>query len=198
MTGSRVLVHRSVADAYRKRLAELLERVVLGPADQEASAMGPLVDHAAVARIDGIIEAAAKYATIVVRGGRPADPALAKGAFYRPAMLEPEALDVPLVQDEIFGPVLTFEVFADEDDAVRRANGTMYGLAAAVFTKDVDRAARVARRLKAGTVWTNGWGVLSDAVEEGGFKASGIGRMRGTRAMEEFQEIKTSFLVYRT
>jgi acyl-CoA reductase-like NAD-dependent aldehyde dehydrogenase len=198
MTGSRVLVQRSVADAYRERLAELLDRVVLGPADEEASQMGPLVDHAAVTRIDGIIEAARTYAKILVRGGRPADARLAGGAFYRPAMLEPESLDVPLVQDEIFGPVLSFETFADEDDAVTRANGTMYGLAAAVFTKDVDRAARVVRRLKAGTVWTNGWGVLSDAVEEGGFKASGIGRMRGARAMEEYQEIKTSFLVYRS
>jgi len=108
-----------------------------------------------------------------------------------------EALDVPLVQDEISGPVLSFEPFADEDDAVKRANATIYGLAAAVFTKDIDRAARVVRRLKAGTVWTNGWGVLSDAVEEGGFKSSGLGRMRGVRAMEEFQENKTHFLVHR-
>lgn len=197
MTGSRVLVQRSVADAYRKRLAELLERVVLGPADQETSEMGPLVDHAAVARLERIVEGASKYAKVLVRGGRPTDAALAKGAFLRPAMLEPETLEAPLVQDELFGPVLSFEPFADEDDAVRRANGTIYGLAAAVFTKDVDRAARVVRRLKAGTVWTNGWGVLSDAVEEGGFKGSGIGRMRGTRAMEEFQEIKTHFLIHR-
>lgn len=198
MTGSRVLVQQSVADAYRKRLTALLERVVLGPADQETSEMGPLVDHAAVGRLEHIVEAASKLAKVLVRGGRPADPALAKGAFFRPAMLEPETLDAPLVQDELFGPVLCFEPFTDEDDAVRRANATIYGLAAAVFTKDVDRAARVVRRLKAGTVWTNGWGVLSDAVEEGGFKGSGIGRMRGTRAMEEFQEIKTHFLVSRT
>lgn len=196
MTGSRVLVQRSVADAYRRRLAELLEKVVVGPADQEASEMGPLVNHAAVDRIERFVRAAAKYAKVVVPGGRPRDAALAKGAFYRPAMLECEALDVPLVQEEIFGPVLSFEAFGDEDDAVKRANATIYGLAAAVFTKDVDRAARVVRRVKAGTVWTNGWGVLSDAVEEGGFKGSGIGRMRGARAMEEFQEIKTHFLVH--
>jgi betaine-aldehyde dehydrogenase len=121
---------------------------------------------------------------------------LGKGAFYRPAMLESEAVDVPLIQDEIFGPALSFETFKDEADAVKRAKATVYGLAAGVFTKDVDRAARVARKVKAGTVWTNGWGVLSDAVEEGGFKGSGIGRLRGPRAMEEFQEIKTHFLVH--
>jgi len=92
--------------------------------------------------------------------------------------------------------VLSFEPFADEDDALKRANATIYGLAAAVFTKDIDRAARVVRKVKAGTIWTNGWFVLSDAVEEGGFKGSGIGRARGARAMEEFQEIKTHFLVH--
>jgi betaine-aldehyde dehydrogenase len=196
MTGSRVLVQRSVAGAYRKRLVELLEQVVLGPADSESSEMGPLIDHAAVDRVDGIVNTAAKYAKVLVAGGRPSDPALAKGAFYRPAMLEANALDVPLIQEEIFGPVLSFETFADEDDAVRLANATIYGLAAAVFTNDIARSARVVRRLKVGTVWTNGWSVLSDAVEEGGFKSSGIGRMRGERAMEEFQEIKTHFLVY--
>jgi acyl-CoA reductase-like NAD-dependent aldehyde dehydrogenase len=108
-------------------------------------------------------------------------------------MLETEALDVPLVQEEIFGPVLSFETFTTEDEAIVRANATVFGLAAALFTKDVDRAQRVARAIKAGTVWTNTWGVLSDAFEEGGFKHSGIGRARGLRAMEEFQEVKTQF-----
>jgi acyl-CoA reductase-like NAD-dependent aldehyde dehydrogenase len=102
-------------------------------------------------------------------------------------------LDVPLVQEEIFGPVLSFETFATEKEAIARANATIYGLAAAIFTKDLDRAQRVARAIKAGTVWTNTWGVgaLNDAFEEGGFKYSGIGRARGARAMEEFQEVKT-------
>ncbi|WP_298372391.1 aldehyde dehydrogenase family protein [uncultured Bradyrhizobium sp.] len=196
MTGSRVLVQRSVAETYRARLSELLGNLIVGPADQEASEMGPLIDNVSVDRIDGIVEAAAKYAKVLVRGGRPADAALAKGAFYRPAMLETERLDVPLIQEEIFGPVLSFETFEGEAEAIARANATTYGLAAAVFTKDIDRAARVVRRLKAGTVWTNGWGILSNTVEEGGFKNSGTGRMRGARAMEEFQEIKTHFFSF--
>ena len=103
-------------------------------------------------------------------------------------MLESEALDVPLIQEEIFGPVLSFETFATENEAIARANATIFGLAAAVFTKDIDRAQRVARALKAGTVWTNTWGILNDAFEEGGFKHSGIGRARGQRAMEEFRK----------
>ena len=197
MTGSRVLVQRSVADAWRQRIASLLTQVVVGRADDPKSQMGPVIDRANVERIDRIVEDARRYARIIVRGGPIVDGPLAVGAFYRPAMLETEALDVPLVQDEIFGPVLSFETFATEDEAITRANATVFGLAAALFTKDFDRAHRVARAVKAGTVWTNTWGALSDAFEEGGFKYSGIGRARGLRAMEEFQEVKTQFRAVR-
>ena len=195
MTGSRVLVQRSVADAWRDRIAALLEKVVVGRADDMNCEMGPLIDRANVQRIDRLVEDAKRYARIIVRGGPIAEGPLAAGAFYRPSMLEAEALDVPLIQEEIFGPVLSFETFATEDDAITRANATIFGLAAAIFTKDVDRAQRVARAIKAGTVWTNTWGILSDAFEEGGFKDSGIGRSRGLRAMEEFQEVKTHIRV---
>jgi betaine-aldehyde dehydrogenase len=197
MTGSRVLVQRSVADAWRERIASLLEKVVVGRADDPNSQMGPVIDKANVERIDRIVKDASRYARIIVRGGPIVDGPLAVGAFYRPAMLETEALDVPLVQEEIFGPVLSFETFANEDEAIARANATIYGLAAAVFTKDVDRAQRVARAIKAGTVWINTWGLVNDAFEEGGFKYSGIGRARGLRAMEEFQEVKTQIRAVR-
>jgi acyl-CoA reductase-like NAD-dependent aldehyde dehydrogenase len=195
MTGSRVLVERSVADAWRKRLASLVERIAVGRADELNSEVGPLIDRANVARIDRLVEDAKRYARILVRGGPIVDGPLASGAFYRPSMLETEALEVPLVQEEIFGPVLSFETFATEDEAIARANATIFGLAAAIFTKDVDRAHRVTRAIKAGTVWTNAWGILNDAFEEGGFKSSGIGRARGLRAMEEFQEVKTQIRV---
>src|SRR6201987_1787713 len=197
MTGSRVLVQRSVADAWRERIAFLLEKVVVGRADDPNSQMGPVIDKANVDRIDRLVEDARRYARIIVRGGPIVDGPLSVGAFYRPAMLETEALDVPLIQEEIFGPVLSFETFATEEEAITRANATVFGLAAAIFTKDLDRAQRVARAIKAGTVWTNTWGVggLNDAFEEGGFKYSGIGRARGARAMEEFQEVKTQIRV---
>ena len=195
MTGSRVLVHRSVADAWRERIASLLEKVVVGRADDPNSQMGPVIDKASVERIDRIVQDASRYARIIVRGGPIVDGPLAAGAFYRPSMLETEALDVPLIQEELFGPVLTFETFTTEDEAITRANATVFGLAAAVFTKDVDRAQRVAHAIKAGTVWINTWGLVNDAFEEGGFKYSGIGRARGARAMEEFQEVKTQIRV---
>ena len=195
MTGSRVLVERSVADAWRERIASLLEKVVVGRADDPNSQMGPVIDKANVERIDRIVQDASRYARIIVRGGPIVDGPLAAGAFYRPSMLETGALDVPLIQEEIFGPVLSFETFTTKDEAITRANATVFGLAAAVFTKDVDRAQRVAHVVKAGTVWINTWGLIHDAFEEGGFKQSGIGRARGARAMEEFQEVKTQIRV---
>src|SRR4029077_1611901 len=97
--------------------------------------------------------------------------------------------------EEIFGPVLSFETFANEAEAIARANATIYGLDAAVFHKDVDRDQRDAHAHAAGTVWINTWGLVNDAFEEGGFKYSGIGRARGVRAMEEFQEVKTQIRV---
>jgi acyl-CoA reductase-like NAD-dependent aldehyde dehydrogenase len=191
MAGSRILVQRGVADQVRDQLGELLKRVVVGPGEEASSTMGPLIDDAAVARVDRLVADAAGYATVIVRGGPVTDGPLASGAFYRPSLIEVEDLRAPIVQQEIFGPVATFEVFDTEEDAVQRANATEFGLAAGVFTRDVDRARRVSRRIDAGTVWTNTWMAINDGFEEGGYKQSGIGRLRGPRGLAEFQQIKT-------
>jgi acyl-CoA reductase-like NAD-dependent aldehyde dehydrogenase len=191
MTGSRVLVQHGVAAQVRDRLAELLGRVRLGPGLSPDTDMGPVIDKAAVQRIDAAVEAAMAYAKPIVRGGPALDPPLAEGAFYRPALLEVEDVTAPIVREEVFGPVATFEVFSEESDAISRANATDLGLAAAVFTRDGDRARRVSREIQAGTVWTNAWAVLDDAFPEGGYKQSGVGRLRGALALTEFQEAKT-------
>jgi acyl-CoA reductase-like NAD-dependent aldehyde dehydrogenase len=191
MAGSRILVQRRIADQVRERLAEQLTRVVLGSGEEENTQMGPLIDSAAVARVDRIVEDSASYAKVIVRGGPVTDGPLASGAFYRPSLIEVEDLDAPIIQQEIFGPVATFEVFHDENDAIHRANATEFGLAAAVFTRDVDRARRVSRKINAGTVWTNTWFTMNAGFEEGGYKQSGMGRLRGARGLAEFQEIKT-------
>jgi betaine-aldehyde dehydrogenase len=190
-TGSRVLVQRGLADELRTRLAAALEAVRVGPAEDPTTQLGPLIDRAAVARVDGIVEDAASYAKVVVRGGPVTDPALAGGAFFRPALLEVARLDVPLVQQEVFGPVQTFEIFEDEADAIQRANATDFGLAAALYTHDDFRARRVGRELRFGGVWVNTWGSMSEHFEQGGFKQSGIGVLCGPSAIGEFQNIKT-------
>ncbi|WP_394940971.1 aldehyde dehydrogenase family protein [Psychromicrobium sp. YIM B11713] len=190
MTGSRILVQDGIAGALRTRLVEALEAVKIGPGDDPSSDMGPVIDRANAERIDRAIEDASRYATPLRRGGIPKDPALQRGAYILPSLLEVEDTSSDLVQREIFGPVATFEVFGTEEEAIERANATEYGLAAGIWTRDVDLPRRVGREIKAGTIWTNTWAVIHDEFEEGGFKQSGVGRLNGVRALEEFQEIK--------
>ena len=190
MTGSRILVRSSIADQVKAKLAEALEGVRVGPGDAADSMMGPLIDVAARDRLTALIDDSLGAAEVIVRGGPPTDEDLARGAYFRPALLGVEDTDSPLVQQELFGPVATFETFETEAEAVRKANATEYGLAASVWTADGARGLRVADALDAGTVWTNGWAVVLDQFEEGGYKQSGLGRLNGNRAVEEFQEYK--------
>jgi acyl-CoA reductase-like NAD-dependent aldehyde dehydrogenase len=190
MTGSRVLVQRARAGELRERLTAALADVRVGLADAPGTMMGPVIDAAAADRIDQMVETAAASGTVLLRGGRITSGPLARGSFLRPSLLEVDDVSADIVQKEVFGPVATFEVFDDEDDAVRKANATEYGLAASVWTRDVDRPLRVAREIDAGTIWTNTWAVMADQMEEGGFKQSGIGRLNGGLGLEEFQEAK--------
>ncbi|MCK2244631.1 MULTISPECIES: aldehyde dehydrogenase family protein [unclassified Crossiella] len=189
MTGSRVLAQRGIADELRARLSSSLEAVKVGPGDDETSEMGPMTDTASARRVDDLVAAAAGHATVLVRGGLPQDAG--HSAYFRPSLIEVADTDSPLVQQEIFGPVATFEVFDTEAEAVRRANATEYGLAASVWSRDVDRPLRVGRELRAGTVWTNSWAIVADQFEEGGFGQSGLGRLNGLRGLSQFQEDKT-------
>jgi acyl-CoA reductase-like NAD-dependent aldehyde dehydrogenase len=191
MTGSRILVQRGVADEVRSGLATIFEGIRLGNGLDPDTDMGPLIDQANVARVEGIVEASLAYAKPIVRGGPATDGDLARGSFYRPALLEVDDVNSDLVQKEIFGPVATFEIFDTEVDAIRRANATEYGLAAGVFTNNINISRRVSREIQAGTVWTNTWAALNDGFAEGGFKQSGIGRLRGPLAITDFQEAKT-------
>jgi acyl-CoA reductase-like NAD-dependent aldehyde dehydrogenase len=191
MTGSRILVQRGVADQVRTRLATILENVRVGDGIDPRTDMGPLIDKADVARVEGMVQAALAYAKPIVRGGPATDGDLAAGAFYRPALLEVDDVSTEIVQKEAFGPVATFEVFDTEADAITRANATEYGLAAGIFTASINTSRRVSRELQAGTVWTNTWAAINDGFAEGGYKQSGIGRLRGPLAITEFQEAKT-------
>lgn len=191
MTGSRLLVQNSIYELVRHGLAERLRRVKVGPASDPASDMGPLIDKQNVARVDGLVKGAlAAGASAIVRGGPVTDGALANGAFFRPTMLEVSDNSLAIVQQEIFGPVITVQRFTDEREAVTLANDSRYGLSASIWTRDLDRSLRVAQALEAGSVFVNDWAKVYDGTEEGGFKQSGLGRLNGVAAIEDFIEYK--------
>jgi betaine-aldehyde dehydrogenase len=192
MTGSRLLVHRPILEEVRERLAARLAAVKVGPAADPASDMGPMINMANVQRVDRVIEAAiAAGAKVVVRGGPFKEGPLAKGAFYRPTFLEISDHSLPIAQEEVFGPVLAMQAFGTEDEAVALANHSEYGLAASIWSRNVDRPLRIARRIDAGTVWINNWAVIYDETEEGGYKQSGLGRLNGASALDDFVEYRT-------
>jgi acyl-CoA reductase-like NAD-dependent aldehyde dehydrogenase len=191
MTGSRLLVQSGVADKVRQQLAERLTKVKVGPASDSTSDMGPMIDKANVARVNQMVEdALAAGAAPIVRGGPVTEGPLARGAFYRPTFLEVTDSRLPIVQQEVFGPVLTMQVFDTEAEAVALANDSEYGLAASIWSRDVDRPLRIARELQVGTVWVNDWVMMRDEFEEGGYKQSGRGRLRGLAALDDFLEYK--------
>jgi len=191
MTGSRLLVQAGIVDQVRERLAQRLRQVKAGPAADPSSDMGPLIDKNSVARVEAmVIEAIDQGANVIVRGGPITEGPLAKGAFYQPALLEISDPKADIVQREIFGPVLTLQVFDTEAQAVALANDSEYGLAASVWTRDGDRALRMAAAIEAGTVWINDWAAMRDEFEEGGYKQSGRGRLRGVAQLEDFLEYK--------
>ena len=191
MTGSRLLVHEAIADEVRTGLARLLEAVNVGPAADPASEMGPIISKHDVERIDRVVEEAiAAGAGVIVRGGPITDGPLAAGNFYRPTLLEVSDNSMSIMQNEVFGPVLTMQTFATEAEAISLANDSEYGLSASVFSRDVDVPLRVALGLESGSVWVNDWARLHDQFEEGGLKASGVGRMRGFAVIDDFIEFK--------
>ena len=191
MTGSRLLVHTALAGEVRERLSKMLSAVKVGPAAEPESEMGPIIDQANVKRIDAVVEAAISAgAAVIVRGGPITTGPWAAGAFYRPTLLEVDDGSMDIVQNEVFGPVLTMQTFTTEAEAISMANDSNYGLSASVFSRDVDLPMRVALALEAGSVWINDWAKLHDQFEEGGYKGSGVGRMRGFAVIDDFIEFK--------
>ncbi|MDQ3290160.1 MAG: aldehyde dehydrogenase family protein, partial [Bacteroidota bacterium] len=191
MTGSRILVQRDIAASIRQGLAERLSKVKIGPPSDPASEMGPMLNKANVQRVNQIVEEAlATGAKAIVRGGPITEGPLAKGAFYRPTLLEVTDPELSIVQKEVFGPVATLQVFDTEAEAITLANNSEYGLAASIWTRDIDRPWRVAKAIQAGTIWINTYAQVFPQFEEGGYKQSGVGRLNGEAAIEDFLEYK--------
>lgn len=180
---SRVLVHESRFNEMKKALEGALKAMRVGRSDDESSQIGPLIDMKSRDRVKNLVKEYADYGILV--GGIP-NGSLAKGAYLSPSLLAVEELDSPVVQEEFFGPVMNLERFRNEEEAVKKANATRYGLSASVWTKDLNRAHRVARALRAGTVWLNDHNKLFPEAETGGVRESGYGRLHGVEGLNEF------------
>jgi aldehyde dehydrogenase (NAD+) len=192
VAGSRALVQREVYDELLERVGRRAEGVVLGDPMDDATQMGPIANVPQLERVESMVAAAREEGARVVAGGERAavDP-FPDGLFYRPTILDGVANDATIAQDEVFGPVLTAIPFETEDEAVALANDTRFGLAAGVWTRDVKRAHRVARRLQAGTVWINTYRAITFNSPFGGYKDSGFGRVNGAEAIDGYLQTKS-------
>ncbi len=190
---SRILVQDSVYDSMKERLREAFGSVRIGDASAAGIELGPIIDRANQQRLADIIDRAASEADMVVHGGI-GEGDLAAGFFITPSMFEIDDVQHDLVQDELFGPIVSLERFSDEETALTMANATRYGLAASVYTADLNRSMRMGRKLKFGTVWMNCHNRLLAEVETGGYRESGIGRLHGIEAMNDFLETKHIYL----
>lgn len=192
LAGSRLLLPARLHDDFLRRIIEKALRLKLGPTTSWETDMGPLISEAQRRRVEGYIRQGVEEGAELVCGGkRPAD---LKGFYLEPTVFDHVTQDMTIAQEEIFGPVLSVLTYETLDEAVSIANGTSYGLAASVWSRDLRRAEAVARQIRAGTVWVNHHHVLSCAAPHGGYKQSGLGRELGIWGLYEYTELKHLFI----
>jgi acyl-CoA reductase-like NAD-dependent aldehyde dehydrogenase len=189
--GSRVLVHERAYDDFVAALAERARRMVVGDPLDPRTEMGAQVSRRQLETILGYVKRGREEGARLLAGGeRDTEGANARGNFVRPTVFADVRPEMVIAQEEIFGPVLACLPFADEDEALRVANGTRYGLAASIWTRDVARAHQLARRVKSGVVWINCFNEFDDTAPFGGFKESGWGRDLSHHAIDAFLQLK--------
>lgn len=183
---TRAYVQRPLYDAFVAGVADLFSGIRVGDPFDAKTDLGPLISHAQRDRVAGFVERARSYATVVTGGQAPASA----GAFYQPTLVTGAAQDSEIVQSEIFGPVLVVLPFDGDDEGLALANDTPYGLAASAWTRDVFRAGRATREIKAGCVWVNDHIPIISEMPHGGYRASGYGKDMSVYSLEEYTQVK--------
>ncbi|MBC3365007.1 betaine-aldehyde dehydrogenase [Pseudomonas sp. SWRI154] len=190
--GTRVFVPRHLKAAFEAKIAERVARIRIGDPEDENTNFGPLVSFAHMESVLGYIEKGkAEGARLLCGGGRLTDGDLAKGAFVAPTVFTDCTDEMTIVREEIFGPVMSILTYDSEEEVIRRANDTDFGLAAGVVTRDLNRAHRVIHQLEAGICWINAWGESAAQMPVGGYKQSGVGRENGISSLNNFTRIKS-------
>jgi len=193
--GSRLFIEHKAYDKVMPKLIEYSEKIQLGPGLDPATQMGPLVSSEQFERVTGFLASGKKEgAKVATGGGRPSR--FDKGYFVAPTVFTDVEPDMSVVREEIFGPVVCAIPFKDPEEVVRAGNESTYGLAAAVWTRDIQKAHKAARLLRAGTVWINTYNQFDAAAPFGGYKQSGFGREMGKAALELYTQLKTVWVNY--
>ncbi|MGP7819522.1 aldehyde dehydrogenase family protein [Niallia sp. 01092] len=189
--GSRILVEESIYEKFIERFVDRANQIVVGPGNESKSEMGPLVSEEHLNKVLSYIDLGKKEgATLAAGGSRLTENGLDKGYFVGPTVFVDVQPEMRIVREEIFGPVVVIQKFKDEQEAIKLANDSEYGLAGSVFTKDGAKSLRVVKKLKAGITWVNTYHYTFNEAPWGGYKQSGFGRGLGTFGLEEFQEVK--------
>jgi aldehyde dehydrogenase (NAD+) len=190
-SGTRLLVHEEVYDALLEKLAARSAEVVVGNPADPATGVGPMSTEAHFHKVMGYIESGIAEGARLVCGGQPAEVPGCEGGFYvQPTVLADVTNDMKVAREEIFGPVLSVIKFSSEEEAIRLANDTDYGLSAGIWTTDLVKAQRLARDLRAGSVWVNDWHMMRTDAPFGGYKQSGYGRELGRYSIDAYVETK--------
>ena len=187
--GSRLLVQRSVHDLVVEQLVERAGRLSVGDPFDQNTRIGAIASKRQHEKVMAYVEAGKRDATLVAGGN--AVQVGGKGHFVEPTVFDGATPGMSIVDEEIFGPVLSVLTFDDVDEGIALANQTIYGLAAGIWTRDIGKAIRAARAVRAGTVWVNTYNLYDSAAPFGGFKASGFGRDLGREALDGYTDVKT-------
>ncbi len=189
--GSRLLLHERIRDAFLERFVARAQRIRVGDPLRPETQMGPLISAPHLEKVKGYVQSALDDGAGLLTGGRsPSDPECARGNYLLPTVFDGVHTGMRIAREEIFGPVVAVLTFRDEEEAIEIANGTIYGLAAGIWTRDVGRAHNVASRLKVGNIWVNTYNLVPVEAPFGGYKQSGVGRDLGLDALDGYLQTK--------
>ncbi len=187
MAASRILVQRRVYDSFIDQLIKRLASLHIGDPFEENTEMGPLISSSHLEKVETYIQIGLQEGAVLLQGGERIKE---RGYYLTPAVFAHVRQDMRIVQEEIFGPVITVQPFEHDEEAIGLANDTIYGLAAGIFSRDLERAEQIAGKLRAGTIWINSYHTPYVDAPWGGFKQSGIGRELGPQGFAAFTETK--------